>query len=137
MKLSRYAIYYIPDMRLFQKGSHWLGWNSLAGQETSVPDDHRNITKRPRKYGFHATIKPPFSLASKFTQSELQAEFHAFCPNVSHVTGGNLKISRLGRFLAMTLDEQSNEVTDLAAITVSHFDKFRARLTEYDIKKRR
>ena len=137
MNFSRYAIYYIPDMRLFQIGSHWLGWNSLLGHETYLSNDHREITKRPRKYGFHATIKPPFSLASKFTQSELQAEFHTFCPTVSPVTGGILKISRLGQFLAITQDEQPNEVTDLAAATVSHFDKFRARLTEDDIEKRR
>jgi len=137
VNFSRYAIYYIPDMRLFQIGSHWLGWNSLLGHETYLSNDHREITKRPRKYGFHATIKPPFSLASKFTQSELQAEFHTFCPTVSPVTGGILKISRLGQFLAITQDEQPNEVTDLAAATVSHFDKFRARLTEDAIEKRR
>ena len=137
MNFSRYAIYYIPDLPLFQIGSDWLGWNSITGQETLLSADHRRITDRPRKYGFHATVKPPFSLASNSTLGELQNAFHAFCATVSPATGGTLKISRLGRFLAMTQDVQSNEVTELAASTVSHFDKFRAPLSDNDIEKRR
>ena len=137
MNFSRYAIYYIPDLPLFQIGSDWLGWNSITGQETTLSADHRRITDRPRKYGFHATVKPPFSLASNSTQGDLQDAFQTFCATVSPATGGTLKISRLGRFLAMTQDVQSNEVTELAASTVSHFDKFRAPLSEQDIAKRR
>ena len=137
MNFSRYAIYYIPDQPLFQIGSDWLGWNSITGQETTLSADHRRITDRPRKYGFHATVKPPFSLASNSTQGDLQDAFQTFCATVSPETGGTLKISRLGRFLAMTQDVQSNEVTELAASAVSHFDKFRAPLSDNDIEKRR
>jgi len=137
VNFSRYAIYYIPDLPLFQIGSDWLGWNSITGQDTLLSADHHRITDRPRKYGFHATVKPPFSLASNSTLSELQNAFHAFCATVSPATGGTLKISRLGRFLAMTQDVQSNEVTELAASTVSHFDKFRAPQSDQDIEKRR
>jgi len=137
VNFSRYAIYYIPDLPLFQIGSDWLGWNSITGQETTLSADHRRITDRPRKYGFHATVKPPFSLASNSTQGDLQDAFQTFCATVSPATGGTLKISRLGRFLAMTQDVQSNEVTELAASTVSHFDKFRAPLSDQDIAKRR
>ena len=137
MNFSRYAIYYIPDLPLFQIGSDWLGWNSITGQDTLLSADHHRITDRPRKYGFHATVKPPFSLASNSTLGELQNAFHAFCATVSPAAGGTLKISRLGRFLAMTQDVQSNEVTELAASTVSHFDKFRAPQSDQDIEKRR
>ena len=137
MNFSRYAIYYIPDLPLFQIGSDWLGWNSITGQETTLSADHHRITDRPRKYGFHATVKPPFSLASNSTQGDLQDAFQTFCASVSPATGSTLKISRLGRFLAMTQDVQSNEVTELAASTVSHFDKFRAPLSDQDIAKRR
>ena len=137
MNFSRYAIYYIPDLPLFQIGSDWLGWNSITGQETTLSADHRRITDRQRKYGFHATVKPPFSLASNSTQGDLQDAFQTFCASVSPATGSTLKISRLGRFLAMTQDVQSNEVTELAASTVSHFDKFRAPLSDQDIAKRR
>ena len=137
MNFSRYAIYYIPDLPLFQIGSDWLGWNSKSGQETLLSADDRRITDRPRKYGFHATVKPPFLLASHSTQGELQDAFHAFCATSSPATGGTLKIARIGRFLAMTQDVQSNEVTELAASTVSHFDKFRAPLSDKDIEKRR
>ena len=137
MNFSRYAIYYIPDLQLFQIGSDWLGWNSITGQETTLSANHRRITDRPRKYGFHATVKPPFSLASNSTQGDLQDAFQTFCATVSPATGGTLKINRLGRFLAMTQDVQSNDVTELAASTVSHFDKFRAPLSDQEIAKRR
>ena len=137
MNFSRYAIYYIPDLPLFQIGSDWLGWNSITGQETTLSANHRRITDRPRKYGFHATVKPPFSLASNSTQGVLQDAFQTFCATVSPATVGTLKISRLGRFLAMTQDLQSNEVIELAASTVSHFDKFRVPLSDNDIEKRR
>jgi putative phosphonate metabolism protein len=137
VNFSRYAIYYIPDLPLFQIGSDWLGWNSITGQETLLSADHRRITDRPRKYGFHATVKSPFALASHSTQGDLQDAFQAFCATVPPATGGTLKISRLGRFLAMTQDVQSNAVTELAASTVSHFDKFRAPLSDQDIEKRR
>ena len=137
MNFSRYAIYYIPDLPLFQIGSDWLGWNSLTGQETLPSADHHRITDRPRKYGFHATVKPPFSLASNSTQSDLQDAFQTFCATVFPATGGTLKIRRLGRFLAMIPDVQSTDVTELAASTVSHFDKFRASLSDNDIQKRR
>ena len=137
MNFSRYAIYYIPDLPLFQIGSDWLGWNSITGQETLLSADHHRITDRPRKYGFHATVKPPFALASHSTQGDLQDAFQTFCATVSPATGGTLKINRLGRFLAMTQDVQSNAVTELAASTVSHFDKFRALLSDKDIEKRR
>ena len=137
MNFSRYAIYYIPDLPLFQIGSDWLGWNSITGQETLLSADHRRITDRPRKYGFHATMKSPFALASHSTQGDLQDAFQAFCATVPPATGGTLKINRLGRFLAMTPDVQSKAVTELAASTVSHFDKFRALLSDKDIEKRR
>ena len=137
MNFSRYAIYYIPEQPLFQLGSDWLGWNSLTGREIPLSDDQRGITKRPRKYGFHATIKPPFVLSPDHTQDDLKTEFKSFCQSTSPATGGNLTISRLGRFLAITQDHQASDVTALAAAAVTHFDKFRARLSEDAIAKRR
>ena len=82
-------------------------------------------------------MKPSFSLTSNYTQSDLHNEFNAFCAIVSSATGGSLNITRFGQFLVMTQDVQSNEVTELGAATVSHFDKFRAPLTDKDIEKRR
>jgi len=137
MKFSRYAIYYLPDDPLFQLGSDWLGWNSLTGHELVLSDEQCTITERPRKYGFHATVKPPFSLAPEYTQDDLQNAFCEFCLSAPPALGGMLQINRLGRFLAITQDQQTNEVREIAATTVSHFDKFRAPLSEQDIEKRR
>lgn len=137
MNFSRYAIYYVPEQPLFQLGSDWLGWNSLTGRENPLLDDQRGITKRPRQYGFHATIKPPFVLSPDHTQDDLKTEFKSFCQSTSPATGGNLKISRLGRFLAITQNHPTSDVTALAAAAVTHFDKFRAPLSADAIAKRR
>ena len=66
---ARYAIYYTPapDTALAEFGADWLGWDSATGlkrqQRAFEGADIGAITKQPRKYGFHGTLKPPFRLA--------------------------------------------------------------------------
>src|ERR1700733_9969223 len=83
----RYAIYYTPrpgsDLDRF--GTHLLGYDALSGEErpfpsgieTTVPD-WRDLTQDPRKYGFHATLKAPFSLAQGKTAAELLSALETF-----------------------------------------------------------
>src|ERR1700712_2206872 len=83
----RYAIYYAPapasDLDRF--GAELLGYDAFAGQDLPFPDsvmdaapDWRELTSDPRKYGFHATLKAPFSLAQGKTEAELFAACAAF-----------------------------------------------------------
>ena len=57
---ARYALYFAPPAAhpLWQAGCAWLGRDpesGAAGQAGAHRDD-------PRRYGFHATLKPPFAL---------------------------------------------------------------------------
>ena len=70
--VPRYAIYYAAaaGSPLDRFGAGLLGHDALSGEELPFPDgieqllpDWREITRDPRKYGFHATLKAPFSLA--------------------------------------------------------------------------
>src|SRR6056297_1726408 len=66
MTYSRFAIYYLPPAGpLAEFGARWLGWDVENGRALRQPDlpGLEGITKAPRKYGFHGTLKPPFRLA--------------------------------------------------------------------------
>ena len=83
----RYAIYYAPapagDLDRF--GAGLLGYDAFSGEDLPFPDgvleavlDWRELTSDPRKYGFHATLKAPFSLVQGKTEAELFAACAAF-----------------------------------------------------------
>jgi hypothetical protein len=63
----RFGVFFTPT------GAQWLGWDLATGQSVGEPDI--SIVKRPQKYGFQATIKPPFFLKHDKTITELDAAF--------------------------------------------------------------
>src|SRR5229473_956510 len=71
---GRYAIYFSPEdaTALGRFGRQWLGG---ADARAAVPgfslDRLAEITAEPRRYGFHATLKPPFALAAGSSAREL------------------------------------------------------------------
>ncbi len=141
---QRYALFFtLPSGALADFGAAWLGWDSAAGCDTPHPNmpglgvrDISQITERPRKYGFHATIKAPFRLADGTHANVLVSQLDAFCRAHSTVTLPMLQVSQLGRFLALTLSAPCPELTELAANVVRDFDPFRAPLTEADWARR-
>ncbi len=69
---ARYAVYFAPDPAspLTRFGASWLGYDVASGAPVAQPavagiaaERLRAITAEPRRYGFHATLKPPFALA--------------------------------------------------------------------------
>src|ERR1700679_2733683 len=84
---SRYGIYFCPrsETPLHRMGSHWLGRDATtcATLDPDLPDlirpaDWLRVTGNPRRYGFHATLKPPFRLAEGVTVDDLQAALRDF-----------------------------------------------------------
>jgi len=82
----RYAIYFVPapDSDLYRFGAGMLGYDAFSGEDLPFPDsivdavpDWHDLTHDPRKYGFHATLKAPFSL----TPDKTEAELFAACSN--------------------------------------------------------
>ena len=83
----RYAIYYVasPGSDLDRFGAKLLGYDALGGSDLPFPDgivqsvpDWRDLTRDPRKYGFHATLKAPLALAPGKTEAELLAACETF-----------------------------------------------------------
>ena len=142
---SRYAIYFCPssDIALYGEGSQWLGRDATTGAtlDPDLPDHivHDNwsrATESPRRYGFHATLKPPFRLAADSTFAELQEALHAFAQNRSIFSAPPLSVRTLGRFLALTLSVPSEDFCTLAADCVSEFDRFRAPASDLELAQR-
>ena len=143
MPFKRYAIYYTPGGALSRFGAGWLGWNPLTGEDEPHPDvaglpaPVAEITETPRKYGIHATIKPPFRLAKGVSEAALRSAAEAFCATQAPVRLQGLEMRQLGRFLALVPEIDSADLDQMAADAVRALDPFRAPLTDEDIAKRR
>jgi putative phosphonate metabolism protein len=142
-RFQRYAIYVMPEGPLADFGAAWLGWDALAGRAVDhpamdpLPRPVAEITASPRKYGLHATIKPPFRLADGTTLAALMADLAALCDRLAPVTLEGLTLARLGGFLALVPEGQTTTLTTLAAKVVTTLDHHRAPLTEAELTRRR
>ena len=137
----RYAIYVTPTGTLADAGAAWLGWDMATGSHVPHPSvgglDIAAITKRPRKYGLHATIKPPMVLAKEKTEADLIKAAEALAETIGKVYLDGLTVSRLGRFLALTGCGDTKALDSAAAQVVETLDPFRAPLTPEELTRRR
>lgn len=144
MRFKRYGIYYTPPPGPFaEAGAAWLGWDAAAGETrrppaiAGLPVPWEAITATPRKYGFHATIKPPFRLAPGYDAGALKAAFAALCARQAPVVIEALTLAPLGRFLALIPQGETPDLAALAATSVRALDPFRAPLTDDERARRR
>ncbi len=138
---KRYAIYVTPDGQLGQRGATWLGWDIAKSEPAPHPDiqglDVAKVTKRPRKYGFHGTIKPPMVLADGTTIENLRAAAENIARDLSPVTIETLTVSRIGGFLALTPTGDTSALAAMAATFVKELDSFRAPPSPEELDRRR
>ena len=141
----RYAIYYVPapGSELDRFGAQLLGYDAFSGEDLPFPDgvtqaatDWRDITQDPRKYGFHATMKAPLSLAKDKTEAELLAACEAFAGKPRPIPVIKPVVDPISGFIAVVPAQPSPELERLAADCTSEFDSFRAPLTAEDHARR-
>jgi putative phosphonate metabolism protein len=145
MDASRYAIYFVPPANsdLYRFGAVFLGFDCYTGEDLGHPDDAgldarewADLTREPRKYGFHATLRAPFHLLPPFTEADLTAELQRFAAIPRARPAIEPAIQSLGRFIAIVASEPSADVDRLAADCVTAFDRFRRALTSQEKDKR-
>jgi len=141
----RYAIYFVPapfgDLGRF--GADLLGYDAFGGADRpfpagiaqAVPDWH-DLTKDPRKYGFHATLKAPFALVPGSTEAELIAACKTFAAAARPIPVIRPVVAAISGFIAVVPGQYSAELDRLAADCVRGFDRFRAPLTAEDRARR-
>ena len=144
MEFRRYAVYYTPPAgALADFGAAWLGWDVATGLPVQHPIVHglsadiEPMTRTPRKYGFHGTVKPPFFLAQGQDISSLTRAVGMLCADLAPVEMTGLQLSRLGRFLALTPTGDTSGLAALAARTVKDLDAFRAPPSAAELERRR
>ncbi|WP_170440466.1 DUF1045 domain-containing protein [Ruegeria arenilitoris] len=143
MNFARYAIYFVPpaqsDWSRF--ATAWLGWDIDAGRTVDHPAidglDVASVTQVPRKYGLHATMKPPFRLREDQSLSALQDTCARLAGKFAPVSLDGLEVARLGRFLALRPVGDTRDLNTLAAACVRDLDPFRAPASETEMNRRR
>jgi putative phosphonate metabolism protein len=143
--VPRYAIYYAAAAgnELDRFGAQWLGYDARSGKDLPFPDgaaqaaaDWRDLTRDPRKYGFHATLKAPLALAPGKTEAELLAACEAFAREPRPIPVIRPVVDSISSFIAVMPAEPCAELERLAADCVREFDSFRAPLTPEDKARR-
>ena len=148
---ARYAIYYAPapDTPVWAFGSAMLGYDAANRNEVAglalpglSPAAWRELTERPRLYGFHATLKAPFSLADA-TEAALQEALEGFAAQREPFRLGPMAVTALVEpgasegFVALTPTAPPVELALLERDVVIAFDSFRRPLTADERGKRR
>lgn len=150
MNQARYAIYAAPhpDSALWRFGSDVLGYDAATGQETGSlalagrdAAAWRELTRRPRSYGFHGTLKAPFRLAEGHAARDLEADMFDHASRLHSFAMGPLGVTSLsdpqdGGFVALVPVVAPPELQGLEAGIVRHFDKYRAPSTPQEIARR-
>src|ERR1700712_2703738 len=141
----RYAIYYAPEPAsvLDRFGTELLGYDAADGEDLLFPadiieaaPDWHELTGDPRKYGFNAPLKAPFSLGPDKTEPGLLAACAAFAATPRAIPVIKPVVGAISGFIAVIPAEPPAELIQLAADCVREFDVLRAPLTEADRARR-
>ena len=133
--MSRYAIYCVPDGDLGDRGAAWLGWDVRAGRTvpSAMPE---TWVAPPRRYGFHATLKPPMRLAEGTTVDDLDQAVAALAARTAPARADGLEVAALGGFVALR-PVGEHDFGRVAAACVEGLDGFRAPAPPEEVARRR
>ena len=136
----RHAIYFAPspDSAFHALGSRWIGRDAFSGEILEQPDiaGIGVVTGDPRRYGFHATLKPPFALRDTLSPEALLRAAAALAAGEESFAV-NLKVAVLDQFIALVPRESSQRLEHLAARAVRDLDGFRQPPSADELARRR
>lgn len=142
MSSTRYAVYYVPprDSALSDFGKQWLGLDIESGDKLKVASIDGVSNERletliapPRLYGFHATLKPPFSLSAHTSLAGLLTATKLFAKGIKAFEIPPLELAFIGKFLALSPESSSVQLESMAGACVRALEGFRARRTEKEL----
>lgn len=142
----RYAIYFAPSENslLWDTGSRWLGRDAARAVPLAQPavpgylaEQVGALTRSPRLYGFHATLKAPFRLATEASATGLCDALAAFTEERDAFALPPLEVASLSGFLALVPTRRSAMLHALADDCVTAFDRFRRPAEASELARRR
>lgn len=143
--MSRLAIYFAPepDSLWWQAGSAWLGRDAWTGRLMPPPSFPyldsallSAMTATPRRYGFHATLAPPWYLKQEITRNDFLRRAQDFASTQQHIALPQPKIVRLRGFLALAFDASAPDAQSLAQRTLEYFQPVRMPMTREELESR-
>ncbi len=132
----RAAVYYAPAEAdpLWQAGCDWLGRDPASGRR--MPPCARDaLTEDPRRYGFHATLKPPMRLNHGW--HALLDDAVALAEGLAPFDLPPLHVADLGGFLALRETLPCPPLHALADVCVTGLDAHRVPPDAAEIAHRR
>jgi putative phosphonate metabolism protein len=147
---ARYAIYFAPrrESAWWAFGCAWLGRDPITDSEVARPAiatldaaTIAHITAAPRRYGFHATLKPPFRLARGYRARDVYLQAANLAASLKATALPPLRLTEIDGFVALALagDDAGDESAGgsaLAAQCVSCFDNLRATAEAAELARR-
>lgn len=141
--MKRFAVYYAPRAGAFaDRAARWLGRDPVTGaapdraEPPGLPCPAAEITREPRRYGFHGTIRAPFRPRDGVDPAQIADTVEALARRLGPVACDGLRLETLHGFLALTPVGCGTGLSDLAAAVVEATDGLRAPLTEAEIARR-
>ncbi|MGF1659042.1 MAG: DUF1045 domain-containing protein [Rubrimonas sp.] len=97
---ARYAVFYAPPQgsALARIGAEWLGADPETGDGVAAPEPpglpapRARLTREARRYGLHATLKPPFRLADGIDPDTLCEAVAALAERTPPVRAPGLRV---------------------------------------------
>jgi putative phosphonate metabolism protein len=137
---TRHAIYFapLPGTVFHTLGSRWLGRDAFTGEVLEQPAAAGlpAITGDPRRYGFHATMKPPFALRDTLRPEALLRGVAALATE-EHSIRVSLKVALLDRFLALVPRGPCAPLHRISDRVVRELDGFRRPPSPEELVRRR
>ena len=136
----RVALYWAPrlDDPLHALGSTWLGRDAETGATLRQPTlpglDIAELTSDARGYGLHATLKPPFRIATDWRA--LREDAMALAARTKPFTLPPLRLAEHHGFLALLESEKSAALQAICDDCVAALDRHRAPPSETEIARR-
>jgi len=139
---TRYAVFYTPPQgALHAFGEAWLGHSITTANATprmatsGLPLPISIITARPARYGLHATIQAPFTLADGCTQSDLGETVEDLANRLPACPIGRMHCDAMGPMLALLPVAQPPALLSLAGTIIRDLAPLRAPLSPETYKR--
>jgi hypothetical protein len=142
----RCAVYFVPEVHgdWWQAGSQWLGRCAASGATYALPEiagvtsaEFQALTADPRRYGWHATLKAPFTLAAGQSLDTLRSAMQALANRLPAFDLPPLRVSDQGGFLALRPVGGLAALNATAAACVQELHTLAQPLSDAELARRR
>lgn len=143
MTWSRLGVYYLPPAGpLADLGAAWLGWDIARGVVPAPPTVHGlpdapELTRGAARYGFHATLKPPFRLRPGSDLAGVTDDLALLAAQIAPARADGLRIGVMGGFVALMPTGDRAGLGRVAAALLRGIDHHRAPPDAAEMARRR